>query len=91
MSSSHRSCFSSVDEFELVHNFRPKSIVVAGTAGKPVYRVRVSSVNDLYGFHVSSKEHLVHYSKQDFWKLGTDDEGYFIERLVDDSDSPVKA
>lgn len=52
-------------------------------------KVRIASVSDLRGFQTVSSNKLVHLSNQDFWKLGQDEEGYFIERLVDSND-PVK-
>ena len=53
-------------------------------------RIRVANVNQLEGFQVISADKLVHLSQQDFWRLGQDEEGFFIERLVDDTDGPVK-
>jgi hypothetical protein len=45
---------------------------------------------DLIGFSRVAEDTLIHLSQQDFWKLGQDNDGYFIERLVDDSGGPVK-
>lgn len=53
-------------------------------------KVRVANVNSLSGFKVVSADTLVHISQQDFWKLGKDNEGYFIERLVEDNEGPIK-
>jgi predicted NAD/FAD-binding protein len=47
-------------------------------------RIRISGMCDLNGFHFIAEDTLVHLAKQDFWKLGEDENGHFIERLVDD-------
>jgi hypothetical protein len=60
------------------------------TASRSSNKIRVASVNDLHGFAKVAGNNLVRISENDFWKLGTDDEGYFIERLVDDTDGPIK-
>lgn len=52
-------------------------------------RVRISGICDLSGFHFIAEDTLVHLAKQDFWKLGQDENGHYIERLVED-DSVVK-
>ena len=57
------------------------------TAGS---KMRVSSAEDLAGFSLISSDQLIHLSRQDFWKLGKDQEGYFIERLVNDDNGPVE-
>jgi hypothetical protein len=51
-------------------------------------RVRVASAIPV-GFVKVADDQLVRISQQDFWRIGFDNEGYFIERLVDDND-PVK-
>lgn len=51
---------------------------------------RVASLHQLAGFTRIAEDTLVRVSQQDFWKLGQDGEGYFIERLVSDDDGPVK-
>jgi hypothetical protein len=53
-------------------------------------KVRISGLNRLAGFEMLSDDKLVRVSQKDFWRLGQDDEGYFIERLVNDDDGPVK-
>jgi hypothetical protein len=53
-------------------------------------KVRIGSLQQLAGFRLVADDKLVHLSRQDFWKLGEDEEGYFIERLVSDDDGPVK-
>lgn len=73
---------SSVDDFL---SDRPVQAKVASSG-----RVRVGSLEALAGFERVSSDTLVRVSQQDFWKLGQDSEGFFIERLVDDSVSPVK-
>ncbi len=53
-------------------------------------RYRVASLHQLAGFSVVSDDTLVRVSQKDFWKLGQDNDGYFIERLVSDDDGPVQ-
>jgi len=53
-------------------------------------RIRVGSLRQLASFQLIADDKLVHLSRQDFWQLGEDDEGYFIERLVSDDDGPIK-
>ncbi len=79
-----RSSSSSIDAF--FEPERPAQSKVASAAGK----VRVASLSALAGFERVASDTLVRVSQQDFWKLGQDDEGFFIERLVDDSSAPVK-
>lgn len=71
---------SAIDDF---FTPRPRMKVAAG-------RVRVSSVGDLAGFRIVAEDTLVRVSQQDFWRLGQDDSGFYIDRLVDDSTGPVK-
>lgn len=54
-------------------------------------RVRVGSLADIgrMGFAFVASDTLVRTSKQDFWRLGQDDEGHFVERLVSDDEGPV--
>lgn len=72
---------SSVDDFM---EDRPSGVRLA--SGK----LRLATAHDLAGFSVVSSDQLVHMARQDFWKLGQDEEGYFIERLVNDDSGPVK-
>lgn len=53
-------------------------------------RKRVASVSDLSSFMFLSSDKLVHLAQKDFWHLGYDEEGFFIERLVEDEKGPVK-
>jgi hypothetical protein len=69
-----------------VDDFMPGSSVRTASAG----RIRIGSLRQLAGFQLIADDKLVHLSRQDFWKLGEDDEGYFIERLVSDDDGPIK-
>jgi hypothetical protein len=71
---------SSIDDFWAE---RPKARVASG-------RLRISGVGDLGGFSFVAEDTLVRLSQQDFWKLGQDENGHFIERLVDDAEGPVK-
>jgi hypothetical protein len=75
---------SSIDDF-----FAEKPIVrKASTA--PVGRVRIANAHQLAGFQLIAEDQLVHLSQKDFWHLGQDDKGYYIERLVDDDSGPVQ-
>ncbi len=60
---------------------------VARTAASGI--VRIASASDLNGFARVAHDKLVHLSQQDFWKIGQDKEGFFIERLVDDGSGPL--
>ena len=53
-------------------------------------KIRISSLRQLSDFRRVASDTLIHLSQQDFWKLGQDDDGHFIERLVTDDDGPVK-
>lgn len=72
---------SSVDDF-----FFQKPAPRVAASG----RIRISSLQELVGFCRVAEDKLVRLSQQDFWKLGQDDQGHFIERLVDDVDGPIK-
>ena len=73
---------SSIDDFYSPPNF----IKVAKSN-----RIRIASASDLNGFIKLSSNKLVHVSNQDFWKLSQDEGGdYFIERIMDDSEGPVR-
>lgn len=52
-------------------------------------KTRISSARDLIGFTRVSSNTLVHVSQKDFWRIGKDDEGHYIERLVSDDTGPV--
>jgi len=73
---------SSIDAF-----FAPQPRVASAIVGK----VRVADLSHLAGFQHVSEDTLVRLSQQDFWKLGKDDQGYYVERLVEDGEGPVKA
>lgn len=79
-----RTSSSAIDAF--FEPERPANSKVASRSGK----TRIASLSALAGFERVAGDTLVHVSQQDFWKLGQDDEGFFIERLVDDSSAPVK-
>jgi hypothetical protein len=60
------------------------------TASNPVVgKIRIANAHQLAGFQFVAEDQLVHLSQQDFWHLGKDDKGYFIERLVDDDSGPI--
>jgi hypothetical protein len=71
---------SSIDDF---FKETPKHTVAAS-------RIRIASCSDLDGFFQVAQDKLVHLSQKDFWHLGQDEQGYYVERLVDDSAGPVK-
>ena len=69
--------FFTTEKMTLIFDFRQK--------------VRVASKDDLRGFLKVAKDKLIHMSSQDFWELGQDEDGsYFITRLADDSQGPIK-
>jgi hypothetical protein len=73
---------SSIDDF-----FSPPTRIRKASTGK----VRVANIGQLQSaFQFVGSETLIHLSKQDFWKLGQDDDGFFVERLVSDDDGPLK-
>jgi hypothetical protein len=80
---------SSIDEFFHERRFRPTVAASPAPAASPL-RIRVASLQQLAGYSLVAEDRLVRLSQQDFWKLGQDDEGLFIERLVDDDSGPVK-
>lgn len=55
-------------------------------------RIRVASLRQIEGagFRFVSNDKLVRLSQKDFWQLGEDDDGPFIERLVSDDEGPVR-
>lgn len=65
--------------------FNPPPVRVASNSP----RLRIASASQLAGFVRVADDKLVHLSQQDFWKLGKDSEGFYIERLVDDSEGPI--
>lgn len=71
---------SSVDDF-----IGDSSVRTAGSG-----KIRVAGLHQLAGFQLIADNTLVHLSRQDFWQLGEDDDGYFIERLVSDDEGPIK-
>jgi hypothetical protein len=73
---------SSIDDFFS----SPRPVVKTATSGK----TRVANFQALSGFHFLSSDTLVRTSQQDFWKLGQDADGFFIERLVSDDEGPVR-
>ena len=66
-----------------------KPVRVSSESVSTLGKVRVASVESIPGFLKLADDQLVRISQQDFWRIGFDNEGYFIERLVDDND-PVK-
>lgn len=78
-----RFCSSAVDAF-----FNPPT--AARVAAQGSGKVRVASLQTLTGFQMVGADTLVHLSQKDFWKIGQDQDGFFIERLVDDETGPIK-
>lgn len=80
-----RTSSSSIDDF--FADERPPIPRVA-SGGK----IRVSSLRQIEGagFQFISSDKLVRTSKKDFWRLGEDQDGPFIERLVSDDEGPIK-
>lgn len=74
---------SSIDDF-----FADRPAQKAHTAASG--RVRVANLHQLAGFRLVAEDTLVRVSQQDFWKIGHDQDGAYIERLVDDEEGPVK-
>jgi hypothetical protein len=72
---------SSVDDF-----FKPSPGLKTASNGK----LRVANLSHLAGFRIVAEDQLVRISQNDFWKLGQDTDGYYIERLVEDTDGPVR-
>jgi hypothetical protein len=56
---------------------------------KPMRR-KVGSIADLNGFARASSDTLVHKSTNDLWALKQDGQSYYIERLFNDTGSPLK-
>lgn len=76
---------SSIDEFFKPAGSQPVRVASNG-------KVRVASLSDIprLGMAFVGSDTLVRISKQDFWRLGEDADGHFVERLVSDDDGPVK-
>ena len=63
----------------------------AKTATPKPTRIKIGSISDLSGFIRSSGDTLVHKSTQDLWALKQDDgKNYYVERLFNDSGTPLK-
>lgn len=78
-----RTSSSSIDEF-LAPALKPRT----AAGGK----IRVSNLRQIEGagFRFVSSDKLIRTSQKDFWRLGEDEDGPFIERLVTDDDGPVR-
>lgn len=75
---------SSIDAFFQ----KPVPRIASSGTGK----IRVADVRSLtqQGFSHVGTDTLVNVSTKDFWKIGQDDQGFYIEQLVDDSSGPVE-
>jgi len=73
---------SSIDDF-----YSPPKSISLNTN-----RIKISKSADLSGFVRIASDRLVRISQNDFWKLAKDEDTgeFFIERLTDDIDGPVK-
>lgn len=53
-------------------------------------RIKVGSLQQLDGFVRTAEDQLVHKSDRDLWSLKKEGESFYIERLFDDTGSPLK-
>jgi len=53
-------------------------------------RKRVSNVQNIPGFIQVASDTLIHIAQQDFWKIGYDQEGPYIECLIEDPNTPFR-
>ena len=72
---------SSIDDFFAERVPAPR---IASTG-----KVRIANLHQLAGFSLVAEDTLVRVSKNDFWKIGQDEEGSYIERLVNDDVGPI--
>lgn len=73
--------------------YQPLHLYPSNSKQANVVKVRVSSIGDLSSLFASSKKEgeLVHKATQDIWSFKkTEDGGFSIERLFDDSGEPLK-
>jgi len=56
----------------------------------PTYAMRVASLHDLSDFLKSAKDELIHKATKDLWNVTLVDGEYVIERLFDETGSPLK-
>lgn len=70
----------------------PQIVSPVGNAVKKVSgkRIKVGSLDQLNGFRRIDAETLVHKSTNDLWAIRKDSEDYYIERLFQDGDQPLK-
>ena len=54
------------------------------------HKIRVASLGDLTEFLKMGSDTLVHKATRDLWRLSQDGDGFTIERLFDDSGTPLK-
>jgi hypothetical protein len=80
---------SSIDDF-LTGRLEKVAVASAARSRVASQKVRIANLNQLAGFQLIADDTLVRLSQKDFWKLGQDEQGPFIERLVEDSTGPVK-
>lgn len=73
------------DVFESFFNDRANPIRIASHG-----KTRISSLDQLVGMTRVASNVLIRHAQNDFWEIGEDENGFFIERLVDDTLSPVK-
>ncbi len=56
---------------------------------KTATRLRVADSSVAALQVAAGKDPLIHIAQNDFWKLGHDSEGFYVERLVEDDQGPV--
>lgn len=81
---------SSIDDFLTGKSEKAAQVARQASVSKSTQKIRFASVSELAGFQLVADDKLVRLSQKDFWKLGQDAEGPYIERLVEDSDGPVQ-
>ncbi len=80
-----RTSSSSIDDFFIQNDSKRYRIASTG-------KIRVSNLRQIEsaGFKFISSDKLIRISKKDFWRLGEDQDGPFIERLVSDDEGPIR-
>ena len=99
--SAFQSSSTGMDPFLTANQTTDPDALMAKQASAAPIRRRISTLADLNGFRRTASGHfqrevartasdLEHLSTQDLWSLGQDKEGFFIQRLFDDSGAPIK-
>lgn len=53
-------------------------------------RTKLASLKDMEGFIRLSADTLIHKSDRDLWSLKKEGDGFYVERLFDDTGEPLK-